>query len=207
VSDDWTPDDAFLESDDPEAQAREQRRQEREARRRERESKQDPTEAPSPRASSAEPPSPGASSAEGAAGGGAEGVPPPQRRLPSSPAREPFAQRITAMRKRLAASRPRRSPREPRPGSGGPGGGPDLIKAAVGNWRRIAAQGRRWRPGLRIHVLRHDVSRGARHQDQGHNQSPIRSRSAASVRVAQRASLSDSCGARPPPGPVGLRPL
>jgi UPF0755 protein len=128
VSDDWSPDDAFLESDDPEAQAREQRRQEREARRRARESKQDPAEAPSP----------GASSAEGAAAGGAEGVPPPQRRLPSSPAREPFAQRITAMRKRLAASRPRRSPREPRPGRGGQGGGPDLIKAAVGNWRRIA---------------------------------------------------------------------
>ncbi len=124
MSDDWTPDEAFLDSDDPEAQAREQRRQEREARRRERESKQEP----------AEPPSPGASSAAG----GAEGVPPPQRRLPSSPAREPFAQRITAMRKRLAASRPRRSPREPRPPRGGQGRGADLIKMAADNWRRIA---------------------------------------------------------------------
>ena len=115
MSDDWTPDDAFLDSDDPEAQAREQRRQEREARRRERESKQDP----------GEPPSPGASSAQGAAAGGAEGVPPPQQRLPSSPAREPFAQRITAMRKRLAESRPRRYPREPRPSRGGHGRGAD----------------------------------------------------------------------------------
>ena len=128
MSDDWTPDDAYLDSDDSEAQAREQRRQEREARRRERQSKQHP----------GEPPSPGASAAEGAAAGGAEGVPPPQRRLPSSPAREPFAQRITAMRKRLAESRPRRSPREPRPPRGGQGRGADLIKAAVANWRRIA---------------------------------------------------------------------
>jgi len=128
VSDDWTPDDAYLDSDDPEAQAREQRRQEREARRRERQSMQD----------AGEPPSPGASSAEGAAAGGAEGVPPPQRRLPSSPAREPFAQRITAMRKRLAGSRASRSPREPRPPGGGQGRGADLIKAALANWRRIA---------------------------------------------------------------------
>src|SRR5205814_7545134 len=30
---------------------------------------------------------------------------------------------------------------------------------------------------------------GASHQDQGHDQSPVRSRSAASVRVAQRASF------------------
>jgi len=117
VSDDWTPDDAYLDSDDPEAQAREQRRQEREARRRERQSKQHP----------GEPPSPGASAAEGAAAGGAEGVPPPQRRLPSSPAREPFAQRITAMRKRLAESRPRRLSPRAATAARGPGArrGPD----------------------------------------------------------------------------------
>ncbi len=128
MNDDWTPDDAFLDSDDPEAQAREQRRREREARRRERQSKQAPKD----------PQRPGASAAEGAATGAPEGVPPAEQRLPSSPAQEPFARRVAAMRTRLGgtwASRPRRQPRPPREG---PGRGAGLIEAAVANWRRIA---------------------------------------------------------------------
>jgi UPF0755 protein len=139
VSDDWTPDDAYLDSDDPEAQAREQRRQEREARRRERQSKQDPgepeREAKRRPGEPEHPPPP--SSGESSASPGSEGVPPPQRRLPSSPAGEPFAQRITAMRKRLAESRPKRPPREPREPRDGGGFG-ELLKVVRARWVRVA---------------------------------------------------------------------
>src|SRR5262249_9051486 len=49
----------------------------------------------------------------------------------------------------------------------------------------VATQGRRRRPRLRVHVLRHEIGRCAYHQNQGHYQAPVGSRSAASVRVAQ----------------------
>jgi UPF0755 protein len=127
VSDDWTPDDAFRESDDPEAQAREQRRQEREARRQARQVDPSPVS----------PDRPGSASAQPATARQGEGVPPAEQRLPSSPAREPFAGRMTAMRKRLGDSLPKRGPREPRTPRGGNGTGA-LLKGARRHWRRIA---------------------------------------------------------------------
>jgi UPF0755 protein len=101
---DWTPEDPLDDPGDSEAQAREQRRLEREARRRER--------AGSRPASEPEPP--GAEAGE-AAGDGSERAPSPRRRLPSSPGRAAFAQRVTSMRGRLSNARSSRQARPPRP--------------------------------------------------------------------------------------------
>ena len=125
MTDDWL-DDPLLDPEDPDAQAREQRRREREARRREREEKRSVREAPKP----------GASAAQGADGQG-ERVPPPEQSLPSNPAREPFSARVTAMRKRLANSRPSRPARGPSESGGGAGRGA-LLGTARRRWPLIA---------------------------------------------------------------------
>jgi len=101
--DDW----GIGDPSDPEAAAREQRRREREARRRERAEDRPPTpEAPGARASdeTAERP---------------QAVPPPEERLPSTPARESFANRAAAMRRRLGGSGVRRQAPEQDPPSSG----------------------------------------------------------------------------------------
>lgn len=126
--DDWGPEDPLINPDDPDAAAREQRRREREARRRERESKRPPSE----------PEQPGATSAEASAPGSGEGVPLAKRRLPSSPGRAPFAQRITAIRKRLSGTQLRGGSAPPGPSPPRQPGGATPLNALVANWRRIA---------------------------------------------------------------------
>jgi peptidoglycan lytic transglycosylase G len=124
----WGPEDPLLNPDDPDAAAREQRRREREARRRGREGTQ-PASEPEP---------PGASAAEPSGRDSGEAVPPPrQRRLPSSPGREPFAQRVAAMRKRLSRSdRPQGSSPPPPPRRlSGPG---KLLGGLIRDWRFLA---------------------------------------------------------------------
>jgi UPF0755 protein len=66
-------------------------------------------------------------------------VPPANRRLPSSPGREPFAQRVTAMRRRLGGSQVRGGSAPPKPSPPGRPGGANPLSALVANWRRIAA--------------------------------------------------------------------
>jgi UPF0755 protein len=124
---DWGPEDPMIDPDDPDAAAREQRRREREARRREREGKQSPSE-PEP---------PGASAAEPSSSESAEAVPPPQRRLPSSPGREPIARRVAAMRKRLSGS-DRAEGGSPPPPPPPPSRPRKLGRGLVRDWRFVA---------------------------------------------------------------------
>jgi UPF0755 protein len=125
--DNWAPEDPFTSTEDPEAAAREQRRREREARRRVRQAKQ----------GGGEPEQPPATPVPSTPDAPAEVVPPPERILPSSPARTPFAQRVAAMRKRLAGSRASRAERKPTPRTRPPRGG-NPLNALGANWRRIA---------------------------------------------------------------------
>jgi UPF0755 protein len=125
---DWGAEDPMINPDDPDAAAREQRRREREARRREREGSQSPRE-PEP---------PGASAAEPAGRDSSEAVPPPrQRRLPSSPGREPFARRVAAMRKRLSGS-DRAQGGSPPPPPRRPSGAGKLLGGLARDWRFVA---------------------------------------------------------------------
>jgi UPF0755 protein len=120
----WPSEDPFADPDDPEAAAREQRRRERQARRRERTAKQPSAEQ-------------GATAAQASGERTTERVPPPEQPLPSSPARKPFAQRATAMRKRLSGRRGSGRPRPPRPeGSGGSAG--SRIRGIFRWWRVLA---------------------------------------------------------------------
>jgi UPF0755 protein len=120
---DWG-DEPLLDPDDAAAAAREHRRREREARRRERQGTQPPS-APEP---------PGAKAADPPSGQPVERVPPPQRRLPSSPGRQPFARRVAAMRERLSRSEgPQGS--QPPPPKGPRGGAP--LSGVLRDWRFI----------------------------------------------------------------------
>jgi UPF0755 protein len=121
----WGAGDPLHNPDDPEAGAREQRRREREERRRERAAKRPPS-----------PEKPGATAAGDQGADTPQHVPPPEQRLPSAPAREPFANRVRAMRGRLPKlrqehERPPRPPRRDPPRSGG------LVQAVVSNWPRL----------------------------------------------------------------------
>jgi UPF0755 protein len=123
--DDWGfQGDPRLDPDDPDAAAREQRRREREARRRDRASGQPPS-----------PERPGSTAAEDPPEGTADRVPPPEQRLPSSPARKPFAERVASMRRRLPA---RRSGGGEGPPPRAPGGrGSEALSYMAGRWWRI----------------------------------------------------------------------
>ncbi len=125
---DWGPEDPLINHDDPEANAREQRRREREARRRERDAKRPPS-----------PETPGATAAGDPGAETPQQLPPPEQRLPSTPAREPFANRVRAMRGRLPKLRSERegpapAPRQP---PQGPPRGAGAVQAVVANWRRV----------------------------------------------------------------------
>ncbi len=149
MSDDWL-DESLLNPEDPEAEAREARRREREARRREREPQQatpdpPPQATPPPPRATPDPPQTARSwERDGDEAGSRpappdEGVPPAEQPLPQSPAREPFTARVAAMRKRLADSRPRRSPggtKPPRPEDRASGGG--ALALARSRWAWIA---------------------------------------------------------------------
>ena len=108
--DDWGMDDSFGPAD-PETAAREKRRRERDARRAERAEDKPPSrEHPGATASDRSDEQPGA-------------MPPPEQRLPSTPAREPFAQRMASMRHRLGPVRGRaRSPQASAARGGNEGG-------------------------------------------------------------------------------------
>jgi UPF0755 protein len=132
---DWGPGDPLLNPDDPEAKAREQRRRERDARRRERDAQRPPR-----------PEKPGATASGDPGADTPQNVPPPEQRLPSAPAREPFANRVRAMRGRLAKPRsepqstpppPRQDPPQKGPPQKGPPRGAGAVQAVVSNWPRV----------------------------------------------------------------------
>ena len=130
MNDDWGLGDPFIDPQDPEAAAREQRRREREARREERQARRHEGAGGQPQ----NPGRPGAMAADHEGAESARTVPPPEQRLPSTPARAPFAERIAAMRKRLARPAGGRPPRQPRPP-----GAANPLAALLGRWRLIAA--------------------------------------------------------------------
>ena len=121
--DDWGIDEPPNDLGGRDAAAREQRRREREARRRERTVDGPPS-----------PERPGATaSGDDADPSGA--VPPPEQRLPSAPAREPFAQRVSAAGRRLGGSRTGSEPAQEVAAEGGGGGPP---RSALRGWPLVA---------------------------------------------------------------------